>query len=142
MRIVKPLEMNTAFEIDLKDTEPIVALFDAKKDLSRFVKRLLNIKDLKGHGAVSTHDKVVTIRDLEITGNRLRLLADLQIEDGQNNGLMYIHFRAFRVGIETIGGKKDLKLMRPLNWFNKKRAAARAARGEAIEEPGPGSTPP
>jgi hypothetical protein len=35
--------------VEMKDTEPLVALFDAKKGVPRFVERLMTIKDVNAH---------------------------------------------------------------------------------------------
>ncbi len=126
-----PSDIRTLVDIDMKDTRPIVALLDAKKELSGIAKRLMTIDHVAVDAYVDVDRSGVDIRDLVVTGDRLRMMGDISIKDKRRDALMYVHLGMFRIGLEIDDGKKDLKFLRPLKWFEKKRALARAGKTES-----------
>lgn len=126
MRLNSPMEIDAEIDVEMHDTRPIVALFDAKHNVPRWVQRLMTIQNVSGGAAFKVAEDLVEVKDLEITGNHLRALADLSISEGTRDGVMYIRFRGFSLGIELTKGEKDLKFIRPLRWFNERRAERRS----------------
>jgi hypothetical protein len=65
---------------------------------------------------------------LEVLGKGLRALADLTLGERGREGILYVRFHGLSLGIALENGRKDLKIVRPLAWFERARAARRAGR--------------
>ncbi|HET8947160.1 MAG TPA: hypothetical protein VFQ07_09270, partial [Candidatus Polarisedimenticolia bacterium] len=112
--------------LELQDTRPLVRIFDAFKDLSPRLERMLTIEDVKGGTGFVVRPDAVDLRDLDIEGKGLKALADLTLGDRGKEGILYIRFHGLSFGVTLVPGKeKDLKLMRPLAWFERERARRR-----------------
>ncbi len=122
MRLDSPMEIDAEINVEMRDTRPIVALFDAHHHVPHWVERLMTIEDINGSATLKVGEHAVEVTDMEITGKHLRALADLSLTDNTREGILYIRFRGFSLGIEMTKGKKDLKFIRPLRWFNERRA--------------------
>jgi hypothetical protein len=126
MRFNSPMEVDAEIGVEMQDTKPLVALFDAQHNVPRWVERLMTIQDVSGGAALKVGDEVVEVTDMEITGKHLRALADLSLSENSREGILYMRFRGFSLGIELTKGKKDLKFIRPLRWFEERRAERNA----------------
>ncbi len=129
----KPYAIDARIDVDMKDTEPIVALFDAKKGVPKFVERLMTIEDVAMDAEVDINADKVTITDLIVTGDGLKFLGDLSFGEKGRDGLLYLRFHGFSLGIQLEAGeKKNLKFIRPRAWFEKQREANRKAAAQAV----------
>ena len=130
-RFTTPAEIDARIAVEMKDTEPLVALFDAKRGVPRFVQRLMTIKNVNAHADLDSRGEGIEITNLEVTGKGLTFLGDLRLGDNQRDGLLYIRFRGFSLGVLLEASEKDLKFFRPRAWFEKQREANRKAAAQA-----------
>ncbi|MCZ6602112.1 MAG: hypothetical protein O6952_03820 [Planctomycetota bacterium] len=128
MRFSQPAEIDAQIDVEMKNTEPLVALFDAKKGVPKFIERLMTIKNVHAHADLVSKKEGVEITDLEVTGKGLKFLGDLRLGNHTKDGILYVRFRGLSLGILLEAGKKDLKFIRPLHWFQEQR---KLSRGEA-----------
>ncbi len=129
----EPLRVSARVGLTLQDTMPLVRVFDAYKDVSRFVERLMTIENVRGRARITAGDAGVDIRDLAITGDGLKALAELSLGGRGREGILYLRFHGISIGVLMEHGKKrDYKIVRPLNWYENRRAARRAARPQSI----------
>jgi hypothetical protein len=126
MRFTEPMQIGADVGITMTDTTPLVALFDAQKDISKFVERMMTIPDVKGSASINMGNQGIEANDIEVTGERLHVLADLKLGKSGKNGIMYIKFGVLSVGVEFVNGKKDLDIVRARRWFEKARAQRRS----------------
>jgi hypothetical protein len=131
MSFTEPMRIEARAEVTLQDTRPLVAVFDAYRDVSRLLERLMTIRDVRGGANLKVGDDSVEINDLEIDGKGFRSLADLSFGEGGRDGILYIRLHGISVGLKLMKGEKDLKIIRPLRWFEQARAERRAAAGRA-----------
>jgi hypothetical protein len=61
------------------------------------------------------------VKDLDVTGKGLHALADLVLGKGSREGILYLRFHGLSLGVELKKGGRDLKVIRPLNWFQQQR---------------------
>jgi hypothetical protein len=125
VRYSEPLEVRADAEIRMTDTTPLVALFDAQKDVSGFVERMMKVKDIHGRASIGVDDGGSEITDVEIGGEKLLALADLALRKSGKDGILYIRFHGFSVGVAFDKGKKDIDLVRAKSWYEKQRAKRR-----------------
>ena len=48
-------------------------------------------------------------------------LAELELGKGSKEGILYVRFHGFSLGVELKEGTRDLKVFRPLHWFQDQR---------------------
>jgi hypothetical protein len=128
MWFTEPARVDARVGLALQDTRPIVRLFDAHRDVPDWIERLMTIQSLAGGAALGVDGTAIDVTGLEVTGKGLRALADLRFAEGGRSGVLYIRFHGFSLGVERAEGKRDLKMLRPLSWFEKERAARTQAR--------------
>jgi len=132
MKFSDPLAIDARVGFDLQDTRPLVAMFDALKGAPGWVERMMIIANVKGTAALQGGHDRVAINDLEVTGEKLKALADLSFGKQSKEGILYVHLHGFSLGVELKKGEKggknrDLKLLRPLHWFEQERARRKLA---------------
>ena len=139
MRFTEPMTIGAAIRFSMQDTRPLVALFDAFKDVPDWLDKFMIIRDIDGRGTIDVRQEKVTVKDLEVTGQGLRALADLSLGEAAKEGILYVRFHGFSLGIELGPGGRDLKLFRPLRWFQAQRSlrASGRRRPPAEADPGP-----
>jgi hypothetical protein len=128
MRFLDPMRIDAAIRFSMQDTRPLVGVFDAFKDVPDWLEHFMIIQDVQGRAAIGVHHDRVDVRGLEVTGKGLHALADLALGSDHPDGILYIRFHGFSIGIEMRQGGKDLKFIRPLHWFENERSRRAAGR--------------
>lgn len=124
LAFTEPMRMEARMSLDLQDTYPLVKIFDALKNVPPWIERLMTIEDVRGGTGFVVRPDVVEIKDLAIQGKGLKARAEMTLQDKGKEGILYIRFHGFSLGILLEPGKeKDLKLVRPLAWFERQKAA-------------------
>ena len=109
-------------ELAMRDTRVIIAMFaELKSWLQRFEK-ILTVKDVTGSGRVGMRGQHLSLRDLEIKGRKLHGRAELELSDAERQGILYVRFHGFTVGLERQGDEKDWKLVKVKPWFERRVA--------------------
>ena len=92
----------------------------------------MTIKNLAADAYIDVNRSGTEIRDLVVTGDRLKVLGDISVKHKRRDALMYVHYRIFGTGIKVEDGELDLKFLRPMKWFEKQRALARDGKPEPV----------
>lgn len=128
LAFTEPMRIDARTSLDLQDTLPIVMIFDAFRNVPPWMERLMTIEDVTGGTGFIVRPDVVEIHDLAIQGKGLKAQAELTLQDRGKAGILYLRFHGLSLGILLEPGKaKDLKLVRPLAWFEREKAARRKA---------------
>jgi hypothetical protein len=123
VRYTEPMQGRARTVIRMTDTTPLVAIFDAKKDISRFTKRLMTIQDIEGTATVAVDEGGFAISDLDITGHHFHALADMHLKQGGKEGILYLRLGLISFGVAFDRGEKDIDLVRARAWYEKQHAA-------------------
>ena len=127
MRFTDPVASDAAIRLSMQDTRPIVALYDALKGIPDWIQHMMTIAHIRGGAMLHAEGGRVYVNDLDVTGDKLHALGDLSMGSDGRDGLLYIRFHGFSLGVKMHDGGRDLKIIRPLHWFKEERAARRAA---------------
>ena len=139
MQFSQPVATDTAIRLSLQDTRPLIAILDAVNEIPGWMKRLMTIQDISGGALVSSHAGKIDVNDLDITGKHLHALGEGSLGKTGREMILYVRLHGFSVGIKRDRDSRDLKFIRPLQWFNAERAGRRAAQKTGPEggaEPG------
>ncbi len=120
--LAEPLELAADVEMSMKDTRAIIAMFAEVKDWIRHFDGILTVKDVKGNARVSAAEQQLSVRRLELDGDRLEFMAELQLAEGQNNGIFWGKLGILSFGLERIGEETDWKMINGRKWYEEKRA--------------------
>ena len=128
----EPMRVTARTTLSLQDTRPLVMVYDAFKDVPPWIERLMTIEDVKGGTGFVVRPEAVDITGLAIEGKGLKARGDLTLADAGKEGILYIRFHGFSLGIRLQPGKeRDLRIVRPLAWFEEQRAARRRRKPHA-----------
>ena len=106
----------------MRDTRVVAALFaDVKKWLRHF-EGMLTVNDVEGGGAVALADQQLSLRELELAGDKLKILAELELEKGESAGIFWFKYRALGLAVERLGEKTDWKMYKARAWYDEQRA--------------------
>ncbi len=117
----KPVTVEADAALAMKDTRAIIAMFAEVKDWVRYFDGVLTINDVSGSARIKAGDKRARIQGLELTGDKLGLMAELELENDSNNGIFWGKFGAVSLGLEKIGNKRDWKFINSRKWYQKKK---------------------
>ena len=127
VRYSEPMQLDTRAVFRMTDTAPLVALFNAKNDISSFIERLMTIKDIQGAVNLRVSERGAQLAGLQVTGEDFLALADLALHERGKDGILYVKLRAISFGVAFDKGKKDLDLIRARKWFERERAKRRGS---------------
>ena len=128
LAFTEPMRIDARASLDLQDTLPLVMIFDAFRNVPPWMERLMTIEDVTGGTGFIVRPDVVEIHDLAIQGKGLKAQAELTLQDRGKAGILYLRFHGLSLGVLLEPGKtKALKLVRPLAWFEREKAARRKA---------------
>ncbi len=138
-RLTTPLQLQAQVEIEARDSRPLVVLLAARKPVVAWFKDILTVNGLLGQGQFEIGPEAVALRDLELLGDRLHVLGELDLSRERRSGVFYAQFRNFSVAVELRDDKRDWKLTNSRAWFDARRAAYRQERRPLA---GPGTALP
>lgn len=127
MTLTQPTDLEAKLSLEMQDTRPIIRLYDAMKGVPHWFQRLLFIQDLQGGARLEARSGNLDVRGLEVTGHGLHALADLRFDQKGSDGVLYVRLHGFSLGIERSASGREIKLFRPLAWFERQRASRSGA---------------
>jgi hypothetical protein len=143
MHFSESMKIDAAVRLQMQDTRPLVVMFDALRGIPKPLERMLMIQDIHGSTSLDGSRGKVVLRDLDVTGKGLHALADLELGKGSKEGILYVRFHGFSLGVELKEGTRDLKVFRPLHWFQDQREHRRLQTpSEALAEHQPPAIAP
>jgi hypothetical protein len=120
--LAEPLQMEADVEMSMRDTRAIVALFAEVKDWIKYFDGILTIRDVEGTAGVAISDRKLKISELALHGDRLEFMAELNVEDGQNAGIIWGKLGIFSLGMERIGEETEWKMINGREWYEERKA--------------------
>ncbi|MFQ5994642.1 MAG: hypothetical protein ACE5K1_06070 [Acidiferrobacterales bacterium] len=129
-----PAKLDAKFEMSMRDTRPVVVFLSEKKGIVRWFKNTLTVKDVKAQADFKMDGQAIEVEDLEMKGEKLEILGELDIFAQQFAGVFFARLRDLQVGVELGGGRKKFKLSKARPWFDKRRQVYRAHKWFAQQE--------
>ena len=117
----RPMTLRSAVELEMKDSGFLLALFTRKKQKLGWFAKVLDVENVAARGEVRLGQDGLQIDDLRAAGGPLDLRARLRLGKGTRRGDLYVSYGALAAGVELRDGQRDLKLIRPLAWYEAPR---------------------
>jgi hypothetical protein len=112
-----PLSLRGEGKIDMKSSGPLLALFAERSRVLRWFDDTLNVENITARGVVRVGDGKVQIESLQATGGPLEVRSRMIFSKTQRLGDLYVRYGRLAAGVELRDGKRNLKLRRPLDWY-------------------------
>jgi hypothetical protein len=116
-----PLSLRGAGRIDMKNPGPLLTLFAQRSRVLRWFDDALNVENVAARGVLRLGDGVVEVESLQATGGPLEVRSRMIFSKVLKRGDLYVRYGRLAAGIELRDGQRDLKLRRPLEWFESRR---------------------
>ncbi len=116
-----PVLLRAHVESTLADPRPIFAFAappERRGRLLNWVDRLLDIQGVGAVADVTVGTQGVSLTDMAITGGPAEILGRLRVGGSRPQGLLYVRYGRFDVGLDMAGGQRDWKILKPREWFD------------------------
>lgn len=117
----RPMTLSSEVELQMKDSGFLLSLFTRKKQKLGWFAKVLDVEDVVARGQVRLDPTGLQIDGLRAVGGPLDLRARLRLGKGNRRGDLYVSYGKLAAGVELRDGQRDMKLIRPLAWFESRR---------------------
>jgi len=117
LRLSSPLEVDGVMDLTMLDTRPFVDLFGTRDSKPKWLPNLFNVKNVKGTTKIKLDDRDLTLTDLTLTGDNLKLQGQLRFADKNLDGIAYAKYRKFGAAVELKGKEREWHLVKPKKKF-------------------------
>lgn len=118
------LTLGEAFRLDsklsakMRDTGPLVAIFETRRNLPEKAEKALHVKDLVGETELVVGGGKADVKQLHVTGSDFVLSARMKLQEGDGDrGILYVKRGPLSFGLEK-GGSRKVKVTHPHRWFD------------------------
>lgn len=116
-----PLSLRGQGQVDMKNAGPLLALFSQRSRLLRWFDDVLNVENVTARGTLSMGNGLLEIESLQATGGPLEVRSRMIFAKDRRRGDLYVRYGHLAAGIELRDGQRNLKLRRPLQWFESRQ---------------------
>jgi hypothetical protein len=121
------------FEVNLRDSVPLLGLFETRKELPRWVERLLTVEDIRAGGRLSWSPAETALGDLSTQISNATLRARMRFGTGSRKGVLMVEWHRLALGLRIDNAAKQWKFAGVREWFAKSDlgSSRSAARGDS-----------
>jgi hypothetical protein len=120
--LAEPVELDAEVDLSMKDTRAVIAMFAEVKDWIRHFDGILTVNDVTGGARLTAANQQLSIRELELGGDRLDFMAELQLSEEENNGIFWGKLGILSFGLERIGQETNWKMINGREWYEEQKA--------------------
>jgi len=112
-----PVSVGGEFGLRLRDTAPLLAIFETRRDLPRWAERILSKEDVHASGAFRGRPGDLSLDRLEteLLGGRLR--ARLHFAGADRAGKLMLGWRRLAIGVGFRGAAREIRVRDTRDWF-------------------------
>ena len=121
-KLSSPAVIEADVSLAMRDTRAIITMLAEVKDWLRYFKKILTIKDVNGTAKISASDQNLILRDVDIDGEKFKLLAEIKASKGTREGIFWGKKGIFSLGVERIDQKINWKLINGKAWYQKNKS--------------------
>jgi len=122
LRWTEQIRLSSQVALTMRDTGLLTRLFLSGARDSAWLDRLLDVQGIEGSARLDLNDDRIRLGAVDLRGENLTLLADLELARGTSRSALYARLGALGVGIELSDNEPTLKIVRPRQWFDAWRA--------------------
>ena len=103
--------------MDMRNSGPILTLFAERSRLLRWFNDALNVENITARGAVRLGNGAVEVESLQASGGPLEVRSRMDFSKTRRWGDLFLRYGRLAAGIELRDGRRAIKLIRPLEWY-------------------------
>ncbi|MCM2270000.1 MAG: hypothetical protein NDJ75_07850 [Thermoanaerobaculia bacterium] len=117
VRLGPPFAVSSRFQTRLRDTAPLVALFETRRDLPRWAERLLTEEDVRATGSLRAGPRTLDLEriDTELLGGKLSMR--MRFAGVERRGRLLLAWRRLALGAGFDGEARELRFHDAREWF-------------------------
>jgi hypothetical protein len=135
LQVIEPWHLKGDLEMQLTDSAPLFALFLSEHRLLKHFQRALTVRDVHGTTDLRLGRRRLALGNIELDGESLQLLGQLDLTEAPPDGLLWARFRGVTAALEIKSGKKELQVVRPRRWYDRRLEAWRLRSGNNSVDP-------
>jgi len=116
-----PLAVRSRFQTRLRDTAPLVALFETRRDLPGWAERLLTEEDVRAEGTLYAGPGRLDIERIETDLFGGKLSMRLRFAGHERRGKLLLAWRRLALGAGFDGEARELRFHDAREWFDAPR---------------------
>lgn len=118
----------------LRDSRPLVLLFATRAGLPGWVQKMLTVENVATRANLKVGSGGVSLRELVGTAEKMEVRARLDFRPSSRAGQIYLRYGILGVGMDLAGGDRDLRFIKPLEWYENGGRNGAAKRSTAPPE--------
>ncbi len=107
------------FTVHLRDTVPLVGLFETRKNLPRWVERLLTVEDVRARGRFAWSPAETALEEISTHIRKATLQARLRLGKESKRGVLMVEWHRLALGLEIDNAQKNWKFVGVRDWYAK-----------------------
>ncbi len=117
MKVGKPLTSKVIFEWSMRDSGPLIAIFEEQSRTVRWLGDVLLVKNISGDATIRSDLRGIRVNRLQLSGDKLDIRAKLHMVSKTTNGILHLRFLGLSLGVELKNSRKNYRLIHPEKWF-------------------------
>ena len=114
----KPIQLQSQTSLKIKDSRPVVAMLDNKKEKHNWMSKLMTIEDINGKATVNMSNNVITFPYAFVKSDKIDIGAKGIISPTLRDGIFYLRFKGLKMLLKMRNGKKNLDIFHVEKTFD------------------------
>lgn len=119
--LMQPVTAQGRLAVRLRDSVPMVGLFETRKNLPRWVERLLTVQDLSATAGFAYDDRDFQLLDFETVFRKAKIRAKARFGKEHRAGAMMVEWHKVALGLRFDDQKKRFKFVGVRPWYAKQQ---------------------
>lgn len=109
--------VSAELQAELRDSRPLVLLFATRAGLPGWVQKMLTVENVATRANLKVGSGGVSLRELVGSAEKMEVRARLDFRPRGRAGQIYLRYGVLGVGMDLAGGDRDLRFLKPLEWY-------------------------
>jgi hypothetical protein len=114
----KPIKLQSQTSLKIKDSRPIVAMMDNKKEKHNWLSKLMTIEDIHGKATVNMANNIITFPYAFVKSDKIDIGAKGIISPKLRDGVFFLRYKKLKLLLKLRNGKKNLDIFHVEKTFN------------------------
>ena len=106
----RPVRLKSETMLKIKDSRPIVAMIDNKREKSGLLSKLLTVKDIEGTAKVNMANNIITIPSAFLKSDKIDLGAKGIISPNLRDAVFFLRYKKLKGLLKINNGKKNFDI--------------------------------
>jgi len=115
----KPIKLQSETTLKIKDSRPIVAIMDNKRDKNNWLSKLMTIENINGTATVNMQTNVITFPYAFVSSDKIDIGAKGVISSALREGIFYFRYKKLKLLLKLKNGKKNIDIFHVKNTFDR-----------------------